>query len=355
MFLLRMPLHYQILLAMIVGSIIGLVVNPGDIPLEDTTAEILSLDAGGVRIQEIEPDDQTGWTATYPSPDVFQERYQNLGTDILPIGTETKTIEVTHRRVHISEEADNITLRYTRRYNGSRIVNSLSAKNPEELKEKYPQFAKSYEQYEGTVSRKVTITAKTIGDFFLRLLKMITIPLIVTSLVVGVAGLGTTERIGSMFGKTLLYYFVTSVLAITTGILMVNLIRPGIGAELPGGGEGVISGEDQSLGAVFLGLLNNMIPPNPIQALANGDFLSIITFNILVGLFIIRVGGESGKTMGNFFQAAFDVMMEMTLFIIRLAPIGVFAFILYATASQGLDVFKTFALYMLTVFLALVV
>ena len=98
-----------------------------------------------------------------------------------------------------------------------------------------------------------------------------------------------------------------------------------------------------------------MIPPNPIEALAKGDFLSIITFSILVGLFIIRVGGESGKTLANFFQAAFDVMMEMTLFIIRLAPIGVFAFILFATASQGLEVFKTFGLYMLTVFLALMV
>jgi Na+/H+-dicarboxylate symporter len=98
-----------------------------------------------------------------------------------------------------------------------------------------------------------------------------------------------------------------------------------------------------------------MIPPNPIEALANGDFLSIITFSILFGLFIIKVGGESGKFLGNFFQAGFDVMMEMTLFIIRLAPIGVFAFILFATASQGLEVFRTFALYMLTVFLALLV
>lgn len=355
MFLLRMSLHYQILLAMVVGSIIGLLVNPGDIPLDDTQAVLEATEEGGIRIREIEPGDQSGWSATYASPEDFRERYKNLDQDLLPEGDESQTLDVTNRRVHISEETDLITLRYTRRYNGNRIVNSLSVKSPRELREKYPQFVAPYEKYEGTVSRKVTITAKTIGDVFLRLLKMITIPLIVTSLVVGVAGLGSTERIGSMFGKTLLYYFVTSALAITTGILMVNLIRPGIGAELPGGGEGGITGEEQSLPAVFLGLLNNMIPPNPVQALANGDFLSIITFSILVGLFIIRVGGESGKTMSSFFQAAFDVMMEMTLFIIRLAPIGVFAFILYATASQGLDVFKTFAWYMLTVFMALAV
>jgi Na+/H+-dicarboxylate symporter len=274
---------------------------------------------------------------------------------LLPDPPAKKTVDVTNRRLHISEETDAITMRYTRLYDGFRIVNSLKVNDPQELKAKYPQFAEGYEKYQGTFSRKVTIVAKTVGDLFLRLLKMITIPLIVTSLVVGVAGLGSTERIGSMFGKTLLYYFATSVLAIGTGILMVNLIRPGIGAELPGGGEGVISGEEQSLPSVFLGLLNNMIPPNPIEALANGDFLSIITFSILFGLFIIKVGGESGKFLGNFFQAGFDVMMEMTLFIIRLAPIGVFAFILFATASQGLEVFRTFALYMLTVFLALLV
>ncbi len=354
-FLLRMPLHYQILIAMVLGTVIGLVVNPGDMELKNAQVTVEPVAGGGIRLTETEPGGGAGLTQTFPSAEAFGQRYKKAAEALLAKPPRKKTIKVTNRRVHISEEADAIILRYTRRYAGHRIVSSLKAQNPKQLEEKYPQFAASYQEYQGTLSRKVTIAAKTVGDLFLRLLKMITIPLIVTSLVVGVAGLGSTERIGSMFGKTMLYYFATSVLAIATGILMVNLIRPGIGAELPGGGEGVISGEEQSLPSVFLGLLNNMIPPNPIEALAKGDFLSIITFSILVGLFIIRVGGESGKTLASFFQAAFDVMMEMTLFIIRLAPIGVFAFILFATASQGLDVFKTFGLYMLTVFLALLV
>ncbi|MCH7685935.1 MAG: dicarboxylate/amino acid:cation symporter [Planctomycetes bacterium] len=123
---------------------------------------------------------------------------------------------------------------------------------------------------------------------------------------------------------------------------------------VPGGGsaEATIGGE-QSLPGVFMRLLNNMIPQNPIHALANGDFLSIITFSILMGLFIIRVGGKSGETMRNFFQSGFDVMMSMTMFIIKLAPIGVLSFMLYATASQGLSIFVTFGWYLLTVFLAL--
>ena len=353
MFLLRMPLHYQILLAMVLGSVIGLIVNPGERPLDDAQVRLATIPEGGVRLVEIEPDGATGWQETFSSLEAFQDRYEKVAN---AFEAELRSgVDVTHRRLHISEEPDAITLRYTRQYGGFQMVNTLKVPDAKTLKEKHPQFAPAYEQYADTVSQKVTVAAKTVGDLFLRLLKMITIPLIVTSLVVGVAGLGSTERIGSMFGKTLLYYLITSMLAIGTGILLVNLIRPGIGAELPGGGEAVFAGEARSLPSVFLGLLNNMIPPNPIEALANGEFLSIITFSILVGLFIIKVGGESGSTMRSFFQAAFDVMMEMTLFIIRLAPIGVFAYILFATASQGLEVFKTFAFYMLTVFLALLI
>ena len=350
-----MPLHYQILVAMVIGSAIGLTVNPGDKPLDDTEVAVEPTPSGGIQLLETEPNGVAGLKEVYDSVEAFEKRYKTAGEALLTDPPARKTADVTDRRLHISEEMELITLRYTRSYDGNRIVNSLNVKSAAELEEKYPQFVAAYEEYSGTISRNITIVAKTIGDLFLRLLKMITIPLIITSLVVGVAGLGSTERIGSMFGRTLLYYFCTSVLAIATGLLLVNLIRPGIGAELPGGGEGNVTGEAKSLPGIFLGLLNNMIPPNPVQAMADGDFLSIITFSILVGLFIIKVGGSSGETLRNFFQAGFDVMMEMTLFIIRLAPIGVFAFILYATASQGLEVFKTFALYMLTVFLALLV
>ncbi len=135
---------------------------------------------------------------------------------------------------------------------------------------------------------------------------------------------------------------------------MVNLIRPGIGASLPGGGTAMVSEGEQSLPGIFVGLLNNMIPSNPVESLASAQFLPIITFSILMGVFIIHTGGSSGETMRNFFKSGFDVMMAMTMAVIRLAPIGVFAFILFATATQGVEIFKTLAFYMLCVFLALV-
>ncbi|HUG90279.1 MAG TPA: dicarboxylate/amino acid:cation symporter, partial [Planctomycetaceae bacterium] len=165
---------------------------------------------------------------------------------------------------------------------------------------------------------------------------------------------GGTTRFGAMFGKTLLYYATTSVLAIGTGLAMVNLIQPGKLAQLPGGGEPVAGG-GESLGGIFLGLIEKMIPSNPFAAIAQAEFLSIITFSILVGVCIIYVGGQTAETLRNLFQAGFEVMMRLTMAIIRLAPIGVFAFMLFATATQGWGIFQSLLLYMLTVFLALAV
>jgi Na+/H+-dicarboxylate symporter len=115
-----------------------------------------------------------------------------------------------------------------------------------------------------------------------------------------------------------------------------------------------VGGGDESLLGVFGGLVNNMIPANPVQALAEASFLSIITFSILLGIFII-LAGEKGHPLRDLFASGFNVMMKMTMFIIALAPIGVFAFMLYATASQGLQIFVTLFWYMLTVFCALVI
>ena len=358
----RMPLHYQIFLALVVGAVVGLLVNPREKQLTDGKVTI-SPDGEGVALVEIEPDGKEGYhdsisggESVETNRESFKARYRNAADAYLKNEpSQTITLETTKRSVHFTEELAKITVRYSRLYDGKhKVQTNLNFTTAEELKEKYPQFADAYQGYAESFARKVTIAAKAVGDLFLRLLRMITVPLIVVSLVTGVSSLGSTERLGAMFGKTLLYYFCTSLLAITTGIVMVNLLNPGIGTELPGGGaaEATFDGE-QSLPGVFMRLLNNMIPQNPIHALANGDFLSIITFSILMGLFIIRVGGKSGETMRNFFQAGFEVMMSMTLFIIKLAPLGVLSFMLYATASQGLSIFATFGWYLLTVFLAL--
>ncbi len=195
--------------------------------------------------------------------------------------------------------------------------------------------------------------SQQIGGLFLQMLQMVAVPLIVTSLITGVMGLGRADRLGKMFGRTLLYYVSTSMLAIVTGLMMVNLIRPGLR-----GGVGKEAAEDPEvgghLGNVLFGQLKTMIPPNPIGALAEGNFLSIICFSLVFAIFALIVGGRTAELMREFFKAAFDVMMAMTLAIIKLAPIGVLFLMMYVTATQGPAVFMSLGWYMITVLSALV-
>ncbi|MDA0589593.1 MAG: dicarboxylate/amino acid:cation symporter [Planctomycetota bacterium] len=371
-----MPLYVQIAIALVVGTVLGVFINPGSVTVKDDFVDV-SLTASftskenddGTLIKDswlVQVVDANGFETVrrrFDSQEALVAKFPELAAthiEASPGKPVPASIEVSDRSVRIIEAGGSITIDYLRRHQadpesqtpGAPVSTTLKVKSARELPESWQKF---HAEHGGGWRRKMTAFAKYIGDLFLRLLKMITVPLIVTSLITGVAGLGGTERFGAMFGRTLLYYFATSVLAITTGLIIVNIIRPGIGAELPGGTEQVLAGEDQSLSGVLLGLLENMIPTNPISSLASGDFLSIITFSILFGVFIIKVGGRTADTLRDFFEATFQVMMRLTMAIIALAPIGVFAFMTYATASQGLQIFLTLAWYMLAVFLALLI
>ena len=351
----RLPLHFQILIALVIGTVVGLLLNPGDVAIERDIEVVLKPVDGAISLVETDARGTVLVEESIADEKTLENRFSKLHELFVsktPRGE--LRLKVTDPRAHIVEDGNSVTLNYLRHHDGSSAVTRYKADSGDEFIEKFPQWAETYREHGGGTARRIAVIAKAIGDLFLRLLKMITIPLIVTSLVTGVAGLGNASRLGSMFGKTLGYYFVTSVLAITTGLLMVNLIRPGIGANLPGGGE-TVAGEDESLAKVFGGLIDKVIPTNPIQSLAGGDFLSIISFSILVGVFIVLVGGESGEMLRKLFKASFDVMMRMTMAIIKLAPIGVLAFMVFATATQGLEIFKTLAWYMLAVFMALMV
>ena len=377
---LPLPLYVQIAIALVVGTIAGVAINPGSIDLPDEQINVQlstqvtpdededgnplkqswlvrAADEDGSRFEEV--------TQRFSSRKELNEAFPALKAAEIdnnpPMRVDaTIPLSVTDRSVRIIEAGGTITIDYLRRHQGdpdskdpgAQVSTTFKVKSARELPKSWQTFHK---KHGGGWRRRATSIAKYVGDLFLRLLKMITVPLIVTSLVTGVAGLGGTERFGAIFGRTLLYYLATSILAITTGLIIVNIVRPGIGAELPGGTEQVLAGEDQSLTGVLMGLVENMIPTNPISSLAGSQFLSIITFSILFGVFLIKVGGKTADTLREFFQAAFEVMMRLTMAIISLAPIGVLAFMAYATASQGLQIFLTLAWYMLTVFLALAV
>lgn len=206
--------------------------------------------------------------------------------------------------------------------------------------------------------RTVAIYGKGIGDIFLRLLSMIVAPLILTSLVSGVTSSGTVRGLGRLGGRTLVYYMCTSMMAIITGMLVFNVIEPGKGSNLEilqAGSEPVTSEfivEEQSLGETLWNQVFNIVPGNPFASLAdpgNRSILGVIFFAILFGIFINVVGGEVGDLLTRVFNGAFQVMMKMTMFIIKAAPVGVLGFMLYASAGKGLEVFRALGWYALTV------
>ncbi|MGB8222083.1 MAG: dicarboxylate/amino acid:cation symporter [Polyangiales bacterium] len=205
---------------------------------------------------------------------------------------------------------------------------------------------------------------KNIGDLFLRLLQMLVMPLIVSSLITGVTGMGDLRSLGSIGGRAIAFYLTTSLLAIVTGIIVVNLIRPGDGAELALLEQGaaavpLLAEAPHGLGIVLWEQLEGLIPKNPLAAAAAGDMLPVIFFSLLLGVFIsVAEHREASKDAGvvrRFFSGLFDVMMQMTLFVVKFAPIGVFGFTLYAAAGKGPAAFRVLGWYVLTVFIALVI
>ncbi len=221
-----------------------------------------------------------------------------------------------------------------------------------ELATKEPVIAALYVKYGRSPARWIGDASKRIGDLFLRLLQMVALPLIITSLASGVMGLGKTSSLGRMFSRTILYYVTTSLLAIVTGLVMVNAIRPGLQSNLH-----IATAKPPNvgghLGEILFQQVERMIPPNPFRALAEGNFLSVICFSIAFAVFAVLVGGRTAERLRELFNDGFQVMMSMTMAIIMLAPYGVFFLMLYATATQGPEVFRSLAWYMATVLCAL--
>jgi len=162
-----------------------------------------------------------------------------------------------------------------------------------------------------------------IGEVFLRGLKMIIIPIIFTSIISAITNIGS-GNIGRLGLKTILYYITTSILAILTGLILVNLIRPGVGADLglTGDVEGFVLVE-KSLGQTFI----EMIPVNIFKALVEGKMLSIILFAFLFGLVITQINNKPREMLTDFFNASFEAMMKLTMIVIKLAPLGIFGII----------------------------
>ncbi|MEN8076668.1 dicarboxylate/amino acid:cation symporter [Clostridioides difficile] len=205
----------------------------------------------------------------------------------------------------------------------------------------------------GTIRDDLLINGvfKILGKGFLRAMQMLVVPLVFCSLVCGSMAIGDTKKLGRVGVKTVIFYLITTAIAITIAIGIGKLINPGVGLDMSSVqiAETTVS-ESKSFSDVIL----DIIPTNPISSLANGNMLQIIFFSILVGI-ILAVLNEKAKTVANFFTEFNDIMMKMTMIVMKVAPIGVFCLIATTFSSIGWDAFRPMLKYIFAVMLALVI
>ena len=202
------------------------------------------------------------------------------------------------------------------------------------------------------IGEPVIPVVEPLAKIFLRLLRMAIIPLVITSIISAVVQVGTAYGLGRIGLRTLGYYLMTSFLAIFTGQVLVNVFKPGAGAEI--GLEAApenIDAVEQGLGDILL----NIIPENPIQAMAEGDVLPVIFFSILFGFFITKLKPRQRDLLKNVFDAAFEAMLKMTTFIIWSAPLGVFGIITEIVAETGFSAFRSLGFYFIIVLAGLAI
>ena len=169
-----------------------------------------------------------------------------------------------------------------------------------------------------------------IGTMFINLIKMMIVPVVLTSLVVGMTGLGDIHKLGRIGGKTILLYLMTTAVAIIFGFIVAGIVHPGVGLDLAQAGEVKIK-EAPSIMQVFVA----MIPANPVSSMAKGDILPVIIFALFVGVGIIKVGGERAKLLTKFFDACAEVSYVIIGFVMEVSPIGVFCLLLPVVAKNG--------------------
>ncbi len=202
-----------------------------------------------------------------------------------------------------------------------------------------------------------------VGGLFLDALKMLIVPLITASIITGVASMGSAGGVGAMAGRTALYYVFSTILAVTTALVVMNLYQPGVSGgqplsesvELPPIGEEV-SGrlEGQELSG-FFNILREMVPPNIVEAGAEAQMLGLIFFSVLFGIALTRVTSPGRQAVKDFWAGVQDVMIQITHWVMRVAPIGVFALVAGVIAESGLSVLLPMLDFFLAVLLGLAI
>lgn len=212
-----------------------------------------------------------------------------------------------------------------------------------------------------TVKKTETIATliKPIGTLFIRLLMFVAIPLVLASLLVGAASLGDIRKVGRIGGKTLIYYLVTIVSAISLGLLLVNVIQPGTRLSedsreklMVNFHHNIASKIEQETSVDLIDMMLRIVPTNPIDALAKGDMLAIIFFALMLGIALTMVPKDKAAPIISFFDGLSETMIRMVEMILVIAPYGVFALIAAVVGEFGFDILQTLGWYVVTLCLA---
>ncbi|MCS6772365.1 MAG: dicarboxylate/amino acid:cation symporter [Kiritimatiellae bacterium] len=202
---------------------------------------------------------------------------------------------------------------------------------------------------------------RVVGTLFLNALKMITIPLVVTAVIHAIAQIGGAREFGRLGAKTFAFYLTTTTIAVLTGLLFVQAIRPGIVNARPARELIGLTADSEAIKQRVAGrslqdftdVVLRMVPENVVQAAAQGDLLGLIVFSLLTGFFLARMPGSAGASLRIGVQAVFELMMRMTEWILRFAPLGVFALVARVVATTGLEAWRPLAAFFASVVLAL--
>lgn len=200
------------------------------------------------------------------------------------------------------------------------------------------------------------------GTLFLNALKMLIVPLVMASIITGMMSLNA-DTLGRLGAKTVVYYATTSLVAILIGLFFVNLLQPGIIDGVPARDiiglsaqtDEVVSRVGDKGASDIAEVLLRMVPPNIVTAAANGQMLGLIFFSLVFGFFISRLQGVPAQVQKDFWQGVLDVMMMMTEFVMKFAPIGVYALVAKVILISGIEAFEPLAMFFITVLLALAV
>jgi len=187
------------------------------------------------------------------------------------------------------------------------------------------------------IGEPAMVVTAPLGDMFIRLLRMIIVPLIAASLISGISSIGSGEGLGRLGGKTFVYYMTTSIFAIIVGMIIMNVVAPGYGVNLNLGEVPETFKASTSVWDSVYKLIQSMVPTNLLRAVADGDILPLIFFCILFGIFITKLPEKPRKLLTDIFSAFFEVMMKITHLIIMVAPFGIFGLITGVVATTGFD------------------